>query len=112
MIPVALDPLGTGGVPSYGELSDFQVYTQNTWKDVDPKKSPNVLTSPVRWHSNDPDPSHWLVRIVILINNNQTRPADFTVSYKDGWLTQPTTPSLQGAPVSYILIHNGTNILA
>lgn len=113
MIPVSFDPLGVGGSPSYDELSDFQAYVNNTWTEDDPKKTPTVLINPVRWHSNDPDPSHWGVRIVIYIQQlNQTRPIDLAVSYSGDWLTQPTAPSLQGQPVAFFLHHNGTNILA
>lgn len=113
MIPITLDPLGTGGVPSYGEISDFQAYNGSTWTDINPKETPTALINPVRWHSNDPEPSNWGIRIVIYIQSlNQTRHVNLSVSYTEGWLMQPNKPSLQGQPVAFFLFHNGTNILA
>ena len=112
MIPVSFDPLGTGGAPLYEEISDFQSYNGSAWVPADPKANIKILLYPCRWHSNDPDPSHWFLRIIIYIQSlNQTRPVDFTISMEDGWLIQPKTPSLEGSLVAILLLHNGINTL-
>lgn len=106
MIPTASDPLGTGGIASYGEFQDFQTYDGSQWRDT--KFANTALMWPARWHSNDTSTGNWRVRIIVYIQElNQIRPVDFTVSYQDGYLIQPQKPSLAGAFATAFIFHNG-----
>lgn len=107
MIPTTSDPLGTGGIASYGEFQDFQTYDGSQWRDT--KFINTALVWPARWHSNDINTGNWIVRILFNVENN-VRFIDFTAFYQDGWLVQPQKPSFEGAFITAFIFHNGSPI--
>lgn len=109
MIPITFDPVGTGGSPSYGELSDFQSNNGTQW--VDAKPAVQIMIYPSRWHSDDTDPANWFIRIVHMNEFNQQVFKDLTCAYTGGWITQPVRYSPSGPIITSLLLHNGYNIL-